>query len=552
MILKLTVSNYALIENAEISFSPGMTIITGETGAGKSIFLGALSLLTGVRADTSVLTDKSRKCVIEGEFGISGYGLEHFFTTHDLDFADNTLIRREISPDGKSRSFINDTPVTLPTLRELGGYLIDIHSQHETLTLRNSDFQMMVTDSCADNGGTLESYRKLYDLYMEGQSHLDRLRQEALKAKNDEDYNRFLLTEISDARLSPGEQESMENELQILNHSEEIKNLLSHVSNSLEGNESNLLASIGSIVTLVRNVSKYMPQADSLAERISSLHIDLKDITREIESLERSVNFDPSRLEQVSSRLDTIYRLQQKHKVSSTDELISIGNELSGKIAGAESLDAQIQELEKQTELRRKTLEKSASELRKGREKTIPEMESTLKKMLSEVGMKHAIFKALLKPMQSGIFRRNGSDEIEFQFSANKGIEYRELGKVASGGELSRLMLCIKSMMARKTGLPTILFDEIDTGISGETALRVGGIIRSMADERQVLVITHLPQVAARGTDHWYVYKETGKRTTTRIRQLKHDERILEIAKMLSGESPSDAALTNARELLNV
>lgn len=553
MLQRLVIKNYALIEELDISFSEGMTIITGETGAGKSILLGALSMLIGNRTDSTSLLKKDKKCIIEGSFKIDQYQMSDFFKSHDLDYEILTTVRREISPEGKSRAFINDTPVNLNILKELGTRLIEIHSQHETLTLNESGFQMMVVDSFAKHEPLLKDYKSLYSRFTSANALLAKLKEQEQKAKADSDYFQFLYNEIEECALVPGEQTELERELEILSNSEEIKASLFKAVNALNGEENNLIIALSAVASSIQGIIRVLPAAAELNTRIRSVQIELKDISSEIESLESGIHFDPKRVEKINNRLDTIYRLEQKHRVKTIEELFTLHDELQTKLTAINSLEDQILKLDADILTTRKSLIVLAEKIRKNRNGAIPEIEKTIKGLLSELGMKHAVLKIELTALPENQFKNNGSDSIRFLFSANKGVEYRELGKVASGGELSRLMLCIKSMIAKSTGLPTIIFDEIDTGISGEIAHKVGNILEEMSGERQVIAITHLPQMASKGEDHLFVYKETGSTSTsTRIRKLSRNERVEEIAKMLSGEQPSKAAIANAKELLNV
>lgn len=551
MIQHLTIKNYALIDELEIDFSGGMTIITGETGAGKSILLGALALLLGSRADSTALYSKDGKCVIEGTFNTSGYRLEEFFSEHDIDFEKITIIRREIGKDGKSRAFINDTPVNLTVLKELGGRLIEIHSQHETLTLNNSGFQMMVLDSYAGTGKELESYRQAYINYNRSLKTLEELKTQESKASAEQDYLKFQFDELDQAQLKAGEKEALEKELELLNNSENISVSLSHASDIISGENDNTLQAISAVVSSLQPVAAYHSGIDEILQRLRSVHIELRDISSEIDSIAYSVSFDPSRAEIVSDRLDLIYRLEQKHRMQTTEDLIALKDSIAEKLLSFSSLGAEIEKLGKDCSVQLTNLKKLASQLSAIRRKSIPAIEKQVQNTLSALGMKHAVMKIDLTVLPEGQFRENGTDIVNFLFSANKGVEYRELNKVASGGELSRLMLSIKSILASLKGLPTIIFDEIDTGISGEIAHKVGNILKGMSKERQVIAITHLPQMAGKGDSHLYVYKNSsGTKTVTRIRELNPEERVEEIARMLSGEKPSAAAKANARELL--
>ncbi len=551
MIQHLTIKNYALIDELEIDLSRGMTIITGETGAGKSILLGALSLLLGSRSDLSALYSKDGKCVIEGTFNTAEYHLEEFFAENDIDCESTTIIRREIGKDGKSRAFINDTPVNLTVLKELGSLLIEIHSQHETLTLNNSGFQLMVVDSCAGSGKDLENYKKAFRNYNQSMKMLEELREQEAKASSEQDYLKFQFDELEQVQLKSGEKELLEKELELLNNSENITLSLSRASDIINGEHDNMLQALASVVSSLQPVAIYHQGVEEILQRLRTLQIELKDVSSEIESITHSISFDPSRAEIVSDRLDLIYRLEQKHRMQTVEELIALKDSISEKLLSFSSLSEEMDKLEIVCRQQLDNLKKLATKLSDVRRKAINGMEQQVQKTLSALGMKHAVLKIELGSLPEGQFRESGTDTVMFLFSANKGVEYRELNKVASGGELSRLMLSIKSILASLRGLPTIIFDEIDTGISGEVAHKVGNILKGMSKERQVIAITHLPQMAGKGDSHLYVYKNaSGSKTVTRIRELNPDERVEEIARMLSGEKPSAAAKANARELL--
>ncbi|MEW6469967.1 MAG: DNA repair protein RecN [Bacteroidota bacterium] len=550
MLRSLSIQNYALIDKLEIDFPDDLTVITGETGAGKSILLGALSLIAGNRADIHVLQDKSRKCVVEGVFNLEGYGLKDFFSLHELDYADETVVRREINPEGKSRAFINDTPVNLSVLKGLGDRLIDIHSQHETLTLHSSGFQMGVVDAYAGHAELLESYRNAYRDFRNAEQRLAELREKEAQSKKDLDYFQFQFYELEDARLKAGEQASMEQELETLSNTEEIKKGLSSASHLLEHSETNLLFLLNEVRSTVASLSRFNPSLKGISERINSVYIELKDIAADIAGAEESTVHDPQRIEELNEKLDAIYRLQKKHGVNKVEELLEIKEALSNKLLDITSLDEQISALEKEAAKMGKTLAQQAARLSAGREAAIPGIEREIGKMLASLGIPHARFAIQQEKTQEP--GPNGSDRISFLFSANKGSDARELSKVASGGELSRLMLSIKALVARLTRLPVIVFDEIDTGVSGEVANRVGGIMEQMGKAMQVIVITHLAQIASKGDSHLFVYKEIkGGKTFTRIKKLDREERVMEIAKMLSTENPTQAAIKNAKELLN-
>jgi len=552
MIQELSISNYALIDQLDILFQPGLTIITGETGAGKSILLGALGLILGQRADTGSLQDKSKKCTVEAVFSIKGLNLESFFSLHDLDYSEVCTIRREISIEGKGRAFVNDTPVNLQILKEIGSNLIDIHSQHETLTLSDSAFQLAVLDAFAANEGLLKEYQTIYQLYRKLESKFKSLIEEEAASKRDLDYYQFQYNELELAALDKLNLEQLESELEVLNNAEEIKIHLNRASSSLNGGETNLISSLNEIKIILSGLSRFNSSYVELSERINSSFIELKDVASDLETLEQGVVFDPEKVGELNICLDAIYRLFQKHQVKSIPELVDIREDLSRKLIGISSLESAIKACEKELQSCKKALLEKASVLSLNRNKFKAVLEKELKQLLTQLGMPDASIQARCLPLSENEMNTHGMDRLNFFFSANKGGEMKELNKVASGGELSRLMLSIKSVIAKKTSLPAIIFDEIDTGVSGDIADKVGSIMEQMALGMQVITITHLPQIASKGTTHLYVYKEvTDQKTFTRIRQLKKEERIQEIAKMLSTGQPGPAALKNAKELLN-
>ncbi len=551
MLKKLSVQNYILIDELDIHFSSGLTIITGETGAGKSILLGALSLILGQRADAGSLLDKKRKCIIEGTFLIKDYPLKSFFLAHELDYEVETSLRREITPEGKSRAFINDTPVNLAVLKELADTLVDIHSQHETLTIGNSKFQLSVVDAFAKNESKLEGYKKSYSTYLVKQKELDVLIQNELQSKTDLDYFMFQFNELADVKLNGGEQEELESELRLLTHAEEIKQNLSVVSGLLSGNDENIIQQLTTVNTAISQISALDTKYDELAARIKSSVVELKDISAEAERLEDMVRFDPQRLELVNERLNIIYKLQHKHHLSTVEELLKLQDELDEKLAGIGSLESQIEKNRTELDIHYNLMISQAKEISSKRNKVIPEIEKAVKGLTSDLSMPNAVLKVEHQTVEDSKAGPDGLDKITFLFSANKGGDFKELGKVASGGELSRLMLAIKSIMAGLASLPTIIFDEIDTGISGEVASRVGGIMQQIARQHQVIAITHLPQIAGKGSSHFIVYKTDTKSTTrTGMRQLTEEERVQEIARMLSGQKLTGAAIEHAKELL--
>jgi DNA repair protein RecN (Recombination protein N) len=549
MLKHLSVQNYALIDKLEVELSEGLTIITGETGAGKSILLGALGLVAGNRADTQSLQDKSKKCVVEAVFDIRGYSLKAFFREHELDHEPTTTIRREINPEGKSRAFINDTPVNLNQLKELAEHLIDVHSQHETLTLNGSTFQLAVVDSFAGHTSLLDEYAEGFAKFKSLEKQLKELTEQEAQAKKDLDYFQFQFNELEDANLKAMNQEEMEQELEALNNAEDIKLNLSKAANGLTGGEQNLLSSLNEIKGILASMAKFKPEINELSIRLSSSYIELKDISNELESLEGDIVYDPKRIEVLTQQLDGVYRLQQKHSVKTVEELIRIKDGLSDKLLDFNSLEAEIEKVNKALEKLQPALLTLAGKISTGRKKAVPLIEKEIASLLSALSMPNAQLK--VEHQVNEQLSANGLDKVNFLFSANKGSDFKELSKVASGGELSRLMLSVKSLIARKTALPTIIFDEIDTGVSGDVADKVGSIMNSMAKGMQVITITHLPQIAGKGQSHLFVYKEDkNNKTYSNIRRLSADERVQEIAKMLSTGTPTAAAINNAKELL--
>lgn len=550
MLQKLSISNYALIDNLEISFDSGLNILTGETGAGKSIILGALSLILGQRAESRYFFNQQKKCVIEGSFKIGEFHLKSFFEDNDLDYEAETVLRREISADGKSRAFVNDTPVNLTSLKLIGEKLIDIHSQHATLEINDPEFQLLVVDSVAGHHELLNDYQTKYRSYKKSTAKLTQLIDESDKAKADLDYYQFQFDELEKASLDSDEQEKLEQELAVLNNSEEIKRNLLSANYLMQDSEVAVLAQLREAGQQLGGIEKFNPQIEELHQRLNSTLIELKDIAAEIENIEQRTHTDEARAEEINARLTLIYTLQKKHRVNTTAELLELQEELSGKIQQAVFGDEAIEKLQQQLSLDKKELEQLAAHLSANRNKAIPQIETQVLQTLAEMGMGNSALKIELTALPS--LGPDGVDAIKFLFSANKGHALAEMSKVASGGELSRLMLSIKSLVAKNTALPTIIFDEIDTGVSGEVAHKVGQIMEQLSQNLQVITITHLPQIAVKGSSHYFVYKDDeGATTYTRIKQLDKQERMVEIAKMLSGDNPGESALQNARELLN-
>lgn len=550
MLAKLFVQNYALIKELDVEFESGLTIITGETGAGKSILLGALSLILGTRADTTVLLDKNEKCVVEGTFGIDEVELGDFFVSNDLDFEPVTTLRREINPAGKSRAFINDTPVTVNLLKELGDHLIDIHSQHQTLMLSDNSFQMNIIDSFAGTGKVKNEYRQTYASFRALKKEYAVLKEQADKNRSDLEYFQFQYNQLEEAKLSPGEQAELEAEQEFLEHAEEIKAALSGSERLLAEDEPSILSQLREVKSFIGKIRSYLPDVEELLKRTDSSLIELDDLAREIDKLSISMEADPLRLSLVNARLDSIYSLMQKHRVHNLEELINKKEEISNLIKSIAGSDERLAKLEALLEDQAKRLGLLSAEMSKMRKAILAEIESRITTTLRQLGMPNAKFRISLSGLSD--FTASGTDQADFLFSANKQIAPENLAKTASGGELSRVMLSLKSLLTMTNNLPTIIFDEIDSGVSGEVADKVGQILSGMGKYMQVVNITHLPQVASRGTRHYHVYKDdTEDSTFTRVKLLSPEERILEVARLLSGSEVTETAIKNARELLS-
>jgi DNA repair protein RecN (Recombination protein N) len=550
MLQKLVIQNYALIDNLEINFDKGLNILTGETGAGKSIILGALSLILGQRAESRYFFNQQKKCVIEGSFKIAGFHLNAFFEENDLDYEGETVLRREISADGKSRAFINDTPVNLTLIKNFGERLIDIHSQHATQEINDPDFQLLVVDGVAGHQELLNTYQSKFRAYKKSVTQLQQLIEQNDKAKADLAYYQFQFDELEKAAISNDEQELLEKELYTLNNAEEIKRNLSGAHYLMHEGETSAIIQLREAGQQLSAIEKFNPEVEELHERLKSTLIELKDIAAEVELLDQKTQTNEGRTEEVNTRLSLLYNLQKKHRVNSNEELLAIQDDLSDKIQQAVFGDEAVEKLQKQISADKQDLEKLAAELSANRTKAIPVIQEKVLATLTEMGMGNSALEIEQTPLQD--LAKNGTDIIRFMFSANKGHALADMSKVASGGELSRLMLSIKSIIAEYTALPTIIFDEIDTGVSGEVANKVGQVMERLSQNLQVITITHLPQIAGKGKSHYFVYKDdTAATTYTRIKKLDDNERVLEIAKMLSGDKPGESALQNARELLN-
>jgi DNA repair protein RecN (Recombination protein N) len=550
MLKNLLIRNYALISKLEMSPSSDLNIVTGETGAGKSIMLGAVGLLLGNRADTKVLLNPEEKCVIEGTFDISQYKLKNIFEEEELDYDEQCIIRREISPQNKSRAFVNDTPVTLDVLKKLGVHLMDVHSQHETLLLGNALFQIKIIDAYAKNQNISDAYKELFRKHAELNKKYEKLVKTSEEAHRQMDYNNFQLHELTEAALISGEQEKLEEELKLLENSEEIKSKLNLALQLLSGEGTSINPSLRTVEKYLEQLSPFSKNYEELKQRLSAAFIELKDVEAELEKEESTVEFGQERTEQISERLSVMYSLQKKHQVKTLDALLEIQKVLQEKMSGVENLDEEIAGCKKLLEETYKNLLSKGEELSKSRSKVTDKIKDELEALLKEVGMPASSIKIAMEKIAPGI---TGLDQISILFSANKGIAPQELKSVASGGEFSRLMLCIKYMLASKTAMPTIIFDEIDTGISGEIAIKVGRMMKQMAKGHQVIAISHLPQIAAQGSRHYFVYKDVSSgRASSKIRELSEEERVKEIAQMIGGEKPSETAIKNARELLAI
>jgi DNA repair protein RecN (Recombination protein N) len=551
MLKSIYISNYALITSLHIDFEGGLSVLTGETGAGKSIILGALSLILGQRADNKSIKNQGDKCVVEALFDISAYKHLHtFFEENDLDDDGNIcLIRRELTSNGKSRAFVNDTPVALNTLRDLSNRLIDIHSQHENLLLSNAAYQLEVVDTVAGNAATLNSFQECFHLWNAAAKALEKLKKQAEKEAAELDFLRFQYDQLHTANLNVDEQELLEAELEALNHVEEIKTELNRSVGCFESEDQGTLVTLKEAIAAFSKVYKYVPDGVSKYERMQSAYIDLKDLTGEMNSFQEKLDLDPDRLSQVENRLGELYTLQQKFKVKTVAELVAIRNDFSSKLAHIESFDDEILLLQQRLEKAFVQMEQKATELTASRNNKLPLIENFMVEQLSLLGMPNIQFKVQLS--KSDAYYEHGIDVITFLFSANKNRDMQAVEQIASGGEISRLMLTIKMLIANKSDLPTIIFDEIDTGVSGEIAHRMGEIMLKMGQSMQVITITHLPQIAAKGQHHFRVYKDdSGLQSETYIEKLIEKERINEIANMLSGKKRGEAAIQNAKELL--
>lgn len=549
MLHKLTISNYALIDNLDISFTDGMTTITGETGAGKSIILGALSLLLGKRADTTVLKDKDKKSVVEATFSLPNDSLLAFFESLDIDFDNETIIRREITPQGKSRSFVNDTPVGLQTLKELGTVLIDIHSQHQNLFLKESSFQCQVVDAEANNGDLLNEYAKELHVLNKRKKELEDFLSGIQKKKDDLAYYKFRLDELVKANLQGGELADLEQESTLMEHSEEIKTMLAQADEAFSG-ENALLSQLKTIQHSFEKNAQLSSQFQAISERLAQSYIELSDISDEISKNNANLDFDPQQKESIDERIDLLNTLLHKYSALDENELIAKRDELQTLVNSLENADFQSEELQKNYDQQILVVQKIADEIHLRRAEAVQRLEPQIVSLLQKLGMPNVKFAIDMIPLNE--FRSNGKDEIRMKFSANKNIAPQWLGEISSGGELSRVMLCLKYILTKNKSVHTIIFDEIDTGVSGEIADQMGSMMLDMSKELQIITITHLPQIAVKAQNQFKVFKtETTETTTSSIEKLTEEQRVNEIAKMLSGKTITEAALNNARLLLN-
>ncbi len=552
MLASLSIKNYALIDHLEINFQKGFSIITGETGAGKSILLGALSLILGKRADLSALKNKEKKCIIEGEFLIDNYNLKSFFETNDIDFEKNTIIRREIMPSGKSRAFINDTPITLSVLSTLSEKLIDVHSQHQTLQLADVGFQFLIIDALAKNAKILNSYNELLKTYKSLKVELQEILTQQAEAKNQYDYNSFLLNELLEADFKSDEQQFLENTLEELNHIEDIKLSLSE-ANQLSNKEGvGLLETLRSYTAILKKLSGFSKTYSELFDRVSSLKIDFEDIANELEKVgNESSEYFPQEIEYYNDRLQLLYTLQSKHQVNTINELIEKQEFLAETVKTVDNAEELIKAKKGEISGIESQLNIFADAIHTNREKSIPKLILQLENLLKDLEMHNTTFKInLLKKKE---FFSNGKNELEFLISTNKSSNYKSLKKVASGGEMSRIMLAVKSILCNYSNLPTVIFDEIDTGVSGEVSNRIATVMMNMSKKMQVIAITHLPQIAAKGEHHFKVFKtEKNNETITNVKLLNLSERIQELAEILSGKNTTKSAITHAKKLLEI
>lgn len=550
MLLTLAIKNYALIDSLEINFSNRFSIITGETGAGKSILLGALGLVLGNRADLSSLKDEEQKCVVEAHFDVSKYGLKAVFEAADFDYEEVTIIRREILPSGKSRAFVNDSPVNLQELQGLANFLLDIHSQHQTRDLIDETYQIQILDAVAQNKELLSEFKVELSSFKKLQKALQKLQTEKQSLLNEQEYNLYLFNELTQANLKEEEQEELESEQEVLSNIEFVKENIDKVLALAKEEEIGILASSLEAKNSLQKLASLSKEYQNLAERFNSVFIELDDIIEECVAKQEQIVDDPERLTYINERLQLIYNLLKKHNVSTIAELLAIQNQLSEKVTKFDGIDSEIAEIEAQIENQLEKLNSISEQIAKARQETAPQLEKALLEIIAPLGMPDAQIEFAIEPLEQ--FTETGKDKVSLLFSANKGMKPGLIKKMASGGEMSRIMLAVKAVLAQSVHLPTIIFDEIDTGVSGEVALKMGEIMKEMSGKMQVFAITHLPQIAAKGNQHYKVFKnESNGIVSSEIKQLSEEERVLEIAEMLSGKNITDSALAHARTLLN-
>lgn len=550
MLRILHIENYAIIDSLQIDFSQNLNVITGETGAGKSIIVGALGLILGERADSAVLVNKERKCIVEGSFLTENRkAIKDFLKANDLDTEEELVLRREIGTNGKSRAFINDTPVNLGQLQQLSSMLVDLHQQFDTLEIGNTDFQREVLDALAGHTSLVDKFQDVFAQWQTIRKESEALKEQKLQFDKEADYNQFQFNELESENFQENEIENIDTELKMLSHAEGIKSALAKVYFELQESESPLVQQLKTLQNQLHNYSSYHTDLETLIQRLHSSQVELQDIADEVDRISSHINYDPGKIAQLNDRLSAGYKLMKKHGVQTTTELLKIQEQLGEKLQAVLNIDAEINEKEKESAKLLKAATELAIKLAEGRKKQVKPFEDKVNKLLVQVGMPNARLKVDIKEMPN--LNAYGSDSIEFLFDANRSNQFQPVRKVASGGELSRLMLCIKSLVAQSIDLPTMIFDEIDTGISGEAARQVGIIMKDMAAKRQMICITHQPQIAGKADAHYFVYKEIIKDAVkTNIRQLSTEERITAIAKMLSGEKPTAAAMENAREMV--
>lgn len=549
MLKHLAIGNYALIDSLSMTFDDGFSVITGETGAGKSILLGALGFVLGERSDSSIMLDETKKCTVEATFVVDSERFKPFFEANDLDVEEELILRRELTPTKKSRAFINDTPVTLQQLKELGSQLVDIHSQHDSLLLTNADFQLKIVDDAADNGALLVEYQEVYHKYVSLRNELKSLREMARKNATENDFLAFQHDELVKADLQDNEYEEVSQKLELLENAEEVKTLLAQSLGTLKDSEFSILDQLNDLKSNVDRLRRYIPQAEQYLERIDSTKIELKDIAQDLDNLQDSTQFDADSLNEIQERFDLIQRLMMKHHVSDYAELLGIREDLQKKVGDFANIDEVIANKEQELKKCEKDLTKLADNLSDRRKKAKAPFEKSVTEILKQLKMPYGVF--VIEISENSDFSEQGRDKIRFMFSANKGVKPDDMSRVASGGELSRLMLAIKAVAAENAYIPTLIFDEIDTGVSGEVASKLGDIMQKMGENLQIVSITHLPQIASKAKNHFFVYKdESEQKTRSCIRQLSHDERVTEIAKMLSNDKITPEAIRAAEVIL--